>query len=193
MEELVFRFLLTRGDTLGGSIRNIGGVLAQQKVIRTIIATLRIAGIPFQWQHFKTREWLDVADDDIEIALSARGLTWQNEDKARSLIFNLSIPIVGNNVDMCLFNLLPQELEATRYNSAESYIALGELKGGIDPAGADEHWKTARTALDRVRSIFQSWSFTLHVLYWRSNREKDGERNLASARKWHPNQRRQLE
>ena len=28
---------------------------------------------------------------------------------------------------------------------------LGELKGGIDPAGADEHWKTANSALERIR------------------------------------------
>ena len=32
VEELVFRFLLTRGDTLGGSMRNIGGALAQRKL-----------------------------------------------------------------------------------------------------------------------------------------------------------------
>jgi Restriction endonuclease BsobI len=38
--------------------------------------------------------------------------------------------------------------------TATAYIALGELKGGIDPAGADEHWKTARTALERIRSSF---------------------------------------
>jgi len=31
---------------------------------------------------------------------------------------------------------------------------LGELKGGIDPAGADEHWKTANSALVRIRSSF---------------------------------------
>jgi hypothetical protein len=29
-----------------------------------------------------------------------------------------------------------------------------ELKGGIDPAGADEHWKTAGTALRRIHSAF---------------------------------------
>ena len=33
---------------------------------------------------------------------------------------------------------------------------LGELKGGIDPAGADEHWKTANTALERIRTGFVS-------------------------------------
>jgi type II restriction enzyme len=35
------------------------------------------------------------------------------------------------------------------------YVALGELKGGIDPAGADEHWKTARSALDRIKKAFE--------------------------------------
>ena len=33
---------------------------------------------------------------------------------------------------------------------------LGELKGGIDPAGADEHWKTGNTALSRIRSAYKS-------------------------------------
>ena len=37
----------------------------------------------------------------------------------------------------------------------KKYIALGELKGGIDPAGADEHWKTAHSALERIRAAFQ--------------------------------------
>jgi len=31
---------------------------------------------------------------------------------------------------------------------------MGELKGGIDPAGADEHWKTANKALDKMRKPF---------------------------------------
>jgi len=31
VEELVFRFLLTRGDTLGGSMRNIGGFMATKR------------------------------------------------------------------------------------------------------------------------------------------------------------------
>ena len=34
------------------------------------------------------------------------------------------------------------------------YLACGELKGGIDPAGADEHWKTAGSGLERIRRRF---------------------------------------
>jgi hypothetical protein len=154
VEELVFRFLLTRGDTLGGSMRNIGGALAQRKLTRAIISTLKIAGTRCQWQHNKTRKWLEMSDDDNSIELSLRGLSWEAQNGTRTLIYNLNVPLVKNNVDLCLFNLAPDDLEESEYNIAKSYIALGELKGGIDPAGADEHWKTARTSLVRIREAF---------------------------------------
>lgn len=165
VEELVFRFLLTRGDTLGGSMRNIGGALAQRKLTRAIISTLTIAGINYQWQHAKSRKWLEMTDDDSDIELSLRGLSWQNGTGSRTLIYNLTVPLVKNNVDLCLFNLLPTETEASEYKIPETYIALGELKGGIDPAGADEHWKTARTALDRIREAFSKAGTTPYTFF----------------------------
>ncbi len=165
VEELVFRFLLTRGDALGGSMRNIGGVLAQRKLTRAIISTLTIAGIRYRWQHLKSRNWLEMTADDSEIELFLRGLSWQDGDRNRTLIYNLTVPLVENNVDMCLFNLLPEEVEASKYRIAETYIALGELKGSIDPAGADEHWKTARTALDRIREAFSDAGATPHIFF----------------------------
>lgn len=59
-----------------------------------------------------------------------------------------------------MFNLNPAELVANKSSAIEPsvvapyVIALGELKGGIDPAGADEHWKTAQAALNRIREAF---------------------------------------
>ncbi len=150
VEELVFRFLLTRGDTLGGSMRNIGGILAQRKLTRAVISTLKISGTRYFWQDIKSQNWFEI-DDDLNIELSVRGLYWQNGRKHRTLIYNLTVPLVKNNVDLCLFNSTPANLDE---KEAETYIALGELKGGIDPAGADEHWKTAKTALDRIRKAF---------------------------------------
>jgi hypothetical protein len=52
------------------------------------------------------------------------------------------------------------ELQENGYQSPETYLALGELKGGIDPAGADEHWKTARTALERIRQAFENLGYS---------------------------------
>ncbi len=161
VEELVFRFLLIRGDALGGSMRNIGGVLAQRKLIRAILATLKIAGIPYYWQNSKGRNWF-INGDDFEIELSLRGLYWKNGRQDRMLIFNLTVPLVKNNVDLCLFNSSPDNLEAS---NSKSYIALGELKGGIDPAGADEHWKTGRTALERIRKSFAKEKLKPHTFF----------------------------
>lgn len=106
-----------------------------------------------------------MTDDDSEIELSLRGLSWECEEKSRALIYNLTVPLVKNNVDMCLFNLNPEELEISEYKSAKSYIALGELKGGIDPAGADEHWKTARAALDRIRNAFSKTGYSPYTFF----------------------------
>ncbi|CCW34780.1 Restriction endonuclease BsobI [Chthonomonas calidirosea] len=165
VEELVYRFLLTRGDALGGSMRNIGGALAQRKITRAIVSTLRIAGIEYRWQHLMTRQWIDVSGDDAEIELSLRGLSWRIQGKHRTLIYNLTVPLVKSNVDMCLFSLDPQELQATEFKIPESYFALGELKGGIDPAGADEHWKTARAAIDRIRQAFSKAGYSPHTFF----------------------------
>lgn len=154
VEELVFRFLLIHGDALGGSMRNIGGALAQRKVTRSILSILNIAGIKYKWQHTKTKKWINMTGEDSEIELSLRGIHWQYNGQDRTIIYNLTVPLVKNNVDLCLFNLNPDELKSTKYSIPKSYIALGELKGGIDPAGADEHWKTACTSLERIRDSF---------------------------------------
>lgn len=59
--------------------------------------------------------------------------------------------------------ILSQEKEKAKHGKEhiivrrpERAIMLGELKGGIDPAGADEHWKTGNTALIRIRDSFSA-------------------------------------
>jgi type II restriction enzyme len=69
------------------------------------------------------------------------------------------VPTVKKNVDLCLFDCSPNEIifgrnKDSAHHKPEKYLALGELKGGIDPAGADEHWKTANSALGRIRKAF---------------------------------------
>lgn len=153
VEELVYRFLLTRGDTLGGSMRNVGGALAQRKLTRAMISALAITGTRYRWLHSTTRQWSDMLDDDSDIELRLRGLSWHSKNKDRMAIFNLTVSIVRRNVDVCLLNCNENEF-SDRRKMSESYLALGELKGGIDPAGADEHWKTASKAFDRIRKSF---------------------------------------
>jgi hypothetical protein len=104
-------------------------------------------------------------DRDVDIEFSLRGISWQTGDQYRTMIYNLTVPLVKNNVDICLFRLPPEDLNKTTLQQAGFYIALGELKGGIDPAGADEHWKTARSALDRIRHAFSSSGYSPHIFF----------------------------
>ncbi len=155
VEELIFRFLLTRGDTLGGSMRNVGGFLAQCKLTRSIIAHLRNAGTEYRWYGNGSRKWSEMSDDEAAIELTLRGISWSMNEKPRVLFYNMKVPLFGNNVDLCLFDCSPDHLSNAR-QSPDTYLALGELKGGIDPAGADEHWKTARSALNRIQFSFKN-------------------------------------
>lgn len=165
VEELVFRFLLTRGDTLGGSMRNIGGFMAQCKLTRSLIAHLRLSGTKYRWLSKDSKKWADKPGDDTGIELTLRGLAWSRGDKARTLVYNLTVPLFKNNVDLCLFYCDSNAIGKEVYANPKAYVALGELKGGIDPAGADEHWKTARTALSRIREAFSRNKLTPHTFF----------------------------
>ena len=170
VEELVFRFLLIRGDSLGGSMRNIGGALAQRKLTRAIISALRVAGKSYEWLHSETNAWAVMSENNAEIELFAKGISWKKDSQFRTALFNLTVPIVGNNVDLRLFNREPKDFSNKKiakdiFNSSNAYIAFGELKGGIDPAGADEHWKTARTALNRIQESFKKVGHTPYLFF----------------------------
>ena len=74
---------------------------------------------------------------------------------------------VKNNVDICLFssNIDDYDLK-TLVRHDERALMFGELKGGIDPAGADEHWKTGNTALNKIRTSFaEQFGFTPVKVY----------------------------
>ena len=73
------------------------------------------------------------------------------------MILNTNVPLVNKNVDLSILECKIEDLKTGKQSiihQPDKFIALGELKGGIDPAGADEHWKTARSALNRIRTSF---------------------------------------
>ena len=154
VEELVYRFLLTRGDSLGGSMRNIAGKLAERRLTRAPISALTLTETTYQWLNTASNTWISGESDDADIELSLKALSWQKDRETRTLIYNRTIPIVRKNIDICLLDCTPDEAKAATYKIPDRFIAFGELKGGIDPAGADEHWKTAQTALTRIKDAF---------------------------------------
>ncbi len=108
---------------------------------------------------------MDLPDDDTDVELSLRGLCWNTLKGPRTLLYNVTVPFFRNNVDLSLFNCSAIDLTHEVIKTPSAYIALGELKGGIDPAGADEHWKTARTALNRIHEAFSKLKLKPHTFF----------------------------
>lgn len=158
VDELVYRFLLTRGDSLGGRMRNLGGKLGEWRFTRILMSTCSITGVDYEYLNSKSKKWVP-PNSEPEIEQQLKGLRWKRHRNERTLIYNLTVPTVQKNVDLCLFDCSPNQImfgqnKDSAHHQPEKYLALGELKGGIDPAGADEHWKTANSALGRIRTAF---------------------------------------
>lgn len=161
VDELVYRFLLAKGDALGGRMRNIVGGLAAEKLTRYIIASVSNAGRPCSAYLNKGKhQWTACEDLNQDDYINVKALAWKTpNNEHRQLMYNIKVPTVNKNIDIVLFNkqlgsVFNNKLIKDLASNTEAYIALGELKGGIDPAGADEHWKTANTALSRIRNAF---------------------------------------
>ena len=136
-DELTYRFLLIKGDSLGGSMRNYVGELAQTKFVRKLLSLLTLREIGYS---ILSKNKKNVNN-------------WQPGDY--ELFFNTTIPVVNKNVDICLFDGDTHDFAGGKIvRQTQRALMFGELKGGIDPAGADEHWKTGNTALTRIRAAF---------------------------------------
>ena len=120
---IVQRFLLSCGDALGGKMRNITGTIADERFRAAFRSSLD-----------KRTEFAH------SVSVSGHEINWSNAFGARTMRFNKLLTQTRKNQDVVVFD------------ENGGLVAVGELKGGIDPAGADEHWKTARTSLARVRS-----------------------------------------
>ena len=109
VDELIYRFLLTRGDALGGSIRNLSGALGEWRFTRMLISTCSVSGIEFEYLDAKSRKWM-LPDSEPEAEKRIKGLHWISHGEGRTLIYNLTVPTVKKNVDLCLLDCSPDEI-----------------------------------------------------------------------------------
>lgn len=152
--QVLYRYLLTAGDTLGGSMRNYIGAMGSAKVSSALLEALSAAG-----------------HHDVDVTRTGTNkvsrIAWDN----RIIVFDRTPKlkcsdrtVTCNNIDVCMVDTsritdasgasLSKEAEKSLLQEPGNYLACGELKGGIDPAGADEHWKTTGSALDRISADF---------------------------------------
>lgn len=158
IDEVIFRYLLIKGDTVGGIMRNRIGKLGQERLIRMIFSVMNVRGITCDKLAVNSDAWESADTFAADAEKNLRALHWSTLHGERVLIFNAKIPTVNKNVDLCLFDGgLEDCSQIVRRN--DKAVMFGELKCGIDPAGADEHWKTGNSALNRIRTKFAEVGF----------------------------------
>jgi len=158
--EMVFANL---GESIGGSWRNEVGRLSYVEVIGGLVRFLHNKGC-LSAIAYDLKGSL-VIDDDEEVVSKDNRLE-DSED------FPAKLEAVENNrvVYKTVFLRNGNELRLNRqitwtdsqgkeykigpdlsaFADNDVLIWGGELKGGADPAGSDEHWKTAKSAFDRI-------------------------------------------
>ena len=138
-DNVLYRYLLTKGDSLGGKMRNIVGSSAEERFYSSVLETLgrdKVEYIP----HYT----------------SSGNLGYVRWDKRMLFLNKTPKKIVNKNIDFILVDTTkPHREYRDLLGRYDAFLACGELKGGIDPAGADEHWKTARSALQRIKDKFE--------------------------------------
>ncbi|MBC1331849.1 AvaI/BsoBI family type II restriction endonuclease [Listeria booriae] len=156
--ELIYRYLLIKGDSLGGTMRNVVGNLAQAKLVRALLDEFESNDIDYHYylSNETKKAWRNHTIDVVGSEGFIKAISWEFEGVEKTLGFNLKVPLVRKNIDICLFECGLEAFEFGKVvNDPQKALMFGELKGGVDPAGADEHWKTANSALERIRSAFK--------------------------------------
>ena len=163
INNILYRYALTCGDQLGGVKRNDTGKQAEIKFGEYLLKRMQTKYQNFGVSYLQRtiNNFMNLLGTDTHDLLESglKALQWPG----RVLVFNMKCPFVGssgNYVDIILLktsrNICSHTDISALLREKKNYILCGELKGGIDPAGADEHWKTARSALDRIAGSFST-------------------------------------
>lgn len=111
-DEVVFRYLLTKGDSLGGSMRNLTGANAGVKLVNLILNNLKKKKISPKIFKSKTGK--------------IQQLSWNN----RILLFDIKPSRIGKNIDLILLKSNNKSDANSLLLKDDNYLACGELKGG---------------------------------------------------------------
>lgn len=133
LQDLKDFYMMTAGESNGGRMRNLIGKKGNELFCRYI-------------QDYFNENGIDYTVN------KNRGNIQTIETNELVIVFNKKPKFIDKSVDFIV--LMKDESGNYNIEDPKSYISAGELKSGIDPSGADEHWKTATTALNRVRESF---------------------------------------
>ncbi len=154
------------GDSLGGTSRNEVGRVALMRIVNPLVCRLHTQG-RLSSVLYSLKGLIVPGDDDVTGAVRRKRVNIGPETDIDELMKRFDTHRVlyheleTSNGSRLLLNrqLKWQDDTGEIYKIGPDLYShvgdvdmlwAGELKGGADPAGSDEHWKTATEALDRI-------------------------------------------
>lgn len=155
------------GDSIGGAWRNEVGRLAYVEVITPLALHLHRRGyLETIVYRLKGQVVQDDEEEQVDSSQVHELVISDTVDLEATLADLKDQRIVYRELKLCSGNVLLLNRQITwldaggqshrigpdlfSSSSEDEMLWGGELKGGADPAGSDEHWKTATRAFDRI-------------------------------------------
>ncbi len=169
IEELVSRFLLVRGLSFNGSVKVITGKIAEEKLKENIISVLLNASCEIYIN--SNGKWGEYKDSCCSYI---KGISWNIDGNARTILFNFKIPSVKRNIDFVLFESSHKniclkspsgskfvavrdmfsddyreriDICTTSHLDAKNCLLIGEIKNVIAPHKAFLFWRESYSPL----------------------------------------------
>jgi type II restriction enzyme len=160
-EEVFYRYLLTKGASLDGEMRNYTGATGARLFVAALLRALESRHDPQVYMADLAGPTKLPEAQLLAESHKVQKVAWER----RAILFDRRVALVQKSVDVILVDATNQLSDADLLKRHDLFLACGELKGGIDPAGADEHWKTAKTALARVQEAFAAEGLALSLFF----------------------------
>lgn len=159
------------GDSLGGVSRNEVGRVALTRVLEPLIKRLASEGRLSKIRYSLKGRLTSPEDEEDTGETPAQVIAISPQTDIAELLQRFeTFRVIYRELEMTNGSRLLLNRQLTWSSGEQSYrigpdmhsqldaidmLWAGELKGGADPAGSDEHWKTATQALQRIREAAQ--------------------------------------
>jgi hypothetical protein len=155
-QELVDRFLVTKGTDLAPRARLLLSQRAQRRFAQAVLASLCLRQIGPLLKATTAAPWQSWDGEKCGLPLGVRGIAWAGKDGPRTLLFNYRVPLCGRRFSAVLKRFFAGNQERPqRFDHPNDYLALGEIDAAPDNRGGKAAWQRADMDLRNAERLFE--------------------------------------
>jgi hypothetical protein len=150
VDELIYRFLLVKGERFKSSTANLSRVIAARRLARGIAAALHVRSMPLSLRLKGCARW-ELWDSSVcDVPLAVEGIAWVQAEQPRLLLFNPELA-QGSEVDVAVF-AHDHAAQAQPAQLPPNLIGLGVIQPESGTADRSGNWAWHQDRLTNARN-----------------------------------------